>query len=176
MAQRSRAAKRSQPRRRFRLLLSIAWFVALLLIMATALTFWGDSFLPAMRRATAFVTGAALRMFRVSATVSGETVHLAGFTLVIVTECTGILPMLIYTAGILAAPFSWKRRLWGIGLGLASLFLLNLIRMLSLAVIGIHWPDSFETAHLVIWQPLYITLTALMWLVWAMRSHHAVED
>ena len=75
----------------------------------------------------------------------------------------------MYVAAVLAYPTSWARRLFGIVSGILAIQAINVVRVISLAYILKHFPDAFETAHLVVWQSLIVFLTVLLWVVWAVE-------
>ena len=55
-----------------------------------------------------------------------------------------------------------------LGLGIPTLVLCNLVRIVSLIFIG-HWfPRVFHTAHLLVWQSLIVFLTVMLWVLWAL--------
>ena len=70
-------------------------------------------------------------------------------------------------AGVFAFPASWRAKLVGAAAGVTLLMVLNLIRIISLFYIGVYWPKMFETAHIEVWQALFVGLTLLLWLGWA---------
>jgi len=146
-------------------------FAVALVIATTVLTAWGSRFFPAVERATAWLTGVGLRVLQLQPRVAGSEVQAGGFSLLVVSECTGVFPTLIFVIGVLAAPFRWRYRIWGVLLGLPALVLLNWIRMVSLTVVGIYFPAQFDTIHLVVWQPLYVFLAALLWGLWAWQAY-----
>jgi len=49
------------------------------------------------------------------------------------------------------------------------LFVLNLVRTVSLYYIGAHIPVFFDTAHFVVWQAAMILAVVILWLVWVGR-------
>jgi exosortase/archaeosortase family protein len=51
-------------------------------------------------------------------------------------------------------------------MGLFILFLLNIVRIASLYIVGIHYPDLFESMHLAIWQVAFIFVAILLWFLW----------
>lgn len=97
------------------------------------------------------------------------------FSIEIIFECTAIFPIMIFLAAVVAYPCTWKKKLWGIALGVPAILFVNLIRLVSLVYIG-HWfPSWFETAHLLVWQPLIIFFAVLFWLVWVEVFVHRHE-
>lgn len=91
---------------------------------------------------------------------------LTGFAVQIVAGCNGIEAMILLAAAIIAFPAPWRYRGLGLVLGLISIQLLNLVRIVSLFYLGIWHKPAFEWAHLYIWQALIMLDTLLVWLVW----------
>jgi exosortase/archaeosortase family protein len=50
--------------------------------------------------------------------------------------------------------------------GTAFLAVVNLIRIASLFLIGIHFPKTFELMHGEVWQIAFILLAILFWALW----------
>ena len=91
-------------------------------------------------------------------------------------ECSGIIPMLILIAAVLAYPASIKRKAIGIIIGLIVLYIVNLIRTVTLFVIFSHMPGFFDVAHNIIWQAIMILLAVAIWLIWVSRLPGATKE
>jgi archaeosortase B (VPXXXP-CTERM-specific) len=116
---------------------------------------------------TARATGAILNLFGASVQVDGTLVSSPDYSINIVTECTGLVPMAIIVCAVLAYPATWKQKGIGAALGVVAVFVLNLVRTVSLFFIGGHFsPSFFNTAHFLIWQPVMIVLAIVLWLFW----------
>ncbi|MBN1188338.1 MAG: archaeosortase/exosortase family protein [Dehalococcoidales bacterium] len=118
---------------------------------------------------TAGVTGAMLNVIGGNVTVDGIVVYSDRFAFQIVDLCTAVMPMLIFSAAVLAYPSRIREKLLGLLIGLAGIFLVNQVRLISLYYIGIYLPDIFETAHLLVWQSLMILLAIGLWLLWVYK-------
>ena len=110
--------------------------------------------------------GFALTLLGVPASSDGATVGADAFTAIIVTECTALDVIILFGAAVLAYPASISTRLRGLLLGVAALFALNIARIVSLILIGIHYPDSLEDAHLWVWQPAMAIAAIGLWILW----------
>jgi len=117
----------------------------------------------------ASTTAILLRCAGFQAHSEGAVVALSSFRAIVVLECTGVFPAVVYGAAIVTHPARWTRKCLGIIGGVTALFLLNELRLVSLLIIGAKHPASVETIHLAIWQPLIILFTLLLWLVWAVK-------
>ena len=153
-----------------RLLKSGGIFVGCILIAVFAYSRFVDSqgmntLVEFTARATAFI----LNLFGVDVQASGSTVASSGFSTDIIGECTGLIPMTIFVAAVLAYPCKIKGKAIGVAVGIFGLYLLNLVRTTSLFYIGSSFPGLFETAHYLIWQSLIILVAIILWLFWARK-------
>lgn len=119
--------------------------------------------------AFAAVSGFVLNLLSLKATTSGTVLQVEGFAARIDDVCTGIFVVAIYLSAILAYPSRAKEKLKGFLLGASVILLLNLIRVVSLMIIGRFFPSFFEIAHLLIWQSLIIFAALLAWIYWTER-------
>jgi exosortase/archaeosortase family protein len=85
----------------------------------------------------------------------------------IVRGCDAFDPIAVFVALVLASPIAWRKRLTGIALGVLFLLVINLVRIASLVLIGIHAPRVFEWMHLELWQALLIVLAIGLWAAWS---------
>jgi len=54
---------------------------------------------------------------------------------------------LIFLASVLAYPATWKEKLLGLAVGQPVLVVLNVVRVVSLFIIGVYAPTIFRAAH-----------------------------
>lgn len=121
---------------------------------------------------TAQTTGFVLNALGMNIQVDGSLISSGNSSIVVVNECTAIVPMIIFLCAILAYPANIKQKLIGLPIGFLALFLLNLIRLVSLFYIGMISQSFLETAHLLIWQPLMVLAVIVFWLIWVGRVVH----
>ncbi len=121
-----------------------------------------------MARCVAFLSGLLLAPFG-RTSVWGVDLDFNGFGVQIVEACDGILPATIYLSAVLAFPSRWADKGWGVLIGLPAIFLINLVRVVTLVMIGAAWPDLFEQVHIYVWQALVIALAMGVWVFWAER-------
>lgn len=113
--------------------------------------------------------GAAVRLFGEPAVMSGTAITSPRFSVNIRNGCNGIETILIFSAALLAFPAPWKAKLLGLLCGFALIQLVNLVRIVSLFFIGIHFPRLFEEWHLVVWQGIVVLFGVGLFLLWADR-------
>ncbi|MCS6902820.1 MAG: exosortase H [Candidatus Bipolaricaulota bacterium] len=119
-----------------------------------------------LNRVTALMLAGALWLLGANGQAIGTVVTSKIFSAEIITECTAIFPLMIFLAAVIAYPSGWKKKLWGILLGVPAILFVNLIRLVTLFYIGYWFPSVFETAHLLVWQSLIIFFAVLFWLIW----------
>lgn len=86
----------------------------------------------------------------------------------IITDCTGVYEVMVFTAAVVAySAVRWKTKLWGLAMGVAILYILNLLRLVVLAYIKVNYPSQMDFVHLYLWPTsliLFISFTFLVWL------------
>jgi exosortase H (IPTLxxWG-CTERM-specific) len=126
----------------------------------------GDALVP-LQDFTAGATAFFVNLFGSEVQVDGSIISSpSGTPLEIIPECLGIISMAIYASAVLAYPCRFKQKMLGISIGIVALFILNLVRTVSLFYIGSHFPDFLETAHVLIWQSVMILAAIALWLLW----------
>jgi len=144
-------------------------FIALFFIIAsfTYLVFFG-AFMDkdSSREITAGIVVVILNLFGVNAVLDGINIVLDGFSLQVVYECVGIFSMIVYASFILAYPAGVKKKLIGMAFGLPCLYALGVVRIASLALIGVSYPGVWNYAHVYFWQLSLIVFVIILLLVW----------
>ncbi len=90
--------------------------------------------------------------------------------------CTGVVPILIFLAAIIAYPSTIIQKAVGFLLGILGLYTANIVRTTSLFAIKAHFPGFFDMAHHVIWQAVMILLAVVFWLIWVSRLTNATQQ
>ena len=126
-----------------------------------------DAFAIALARIVALTLGAV----GVPVSLNGAVIDADGFVVVVVAQCTAIELVLVYCAAVFASPAPVRARIWAILLGAPALCALNLVRLISLLLVGIGFPALFDATHLVVWQAAMTLAGFTMWLFWLMRSY-----
>lgn len=110
-----------------------------------------------------------LNLLGESARVDGQVLSSPRFAVQIYNGCNGLEAILVFVAGVLAFPAPWRRRLVGVVVGVLTIQVVNIIRVVSLFYIGIFKPQWFAVSHVFIWQSLIILVGVVLWLVWVQR-------
>ena len=169
----SRVKEQSFFSRNQRLLKSIGIFAGCILIAIFAYSRLVDSQgMQSLLAFTASATGSILNLFGGGVHTSDTLVTSQDFSMRIVSECSGIIPMIIFISAVLAYPCRVKEKAIGIAIGIFGIYLLNLVRTVSLFYIGASFPNIFDTAHYLVWQSLIILAAIALWLVWVEKLAH----
>ncbi len=122
-----------------------------------------------LERITASLLGFLLQLFGFDVMVSGIYVTVDNLTLKIIDECTAMFGSIVYISCILAYPSDIQKKITGIALGIPSLYIINMIRLVVLAFVGLAYPDIFEYVHTYLWQTIFIIFVIVIWLIWVDR-------
>lgn len=120
-------------------------------------------------RGIAWVTYRLMRAVGTPVWLDGVTVGVENFAVHIRNNCNAVYEMGLYVAASLAYPASASERATGILLAVPVLYVVNLIRVLSLVYLGYLLPRFFEAAHVYVWQALFLAVLGALWLGWAGR-------
>ena len=118
---------------------------------------------------TAQWTSEGLGLLGTETRVDGVILSSDSFAVSIVAECTAVGPLVLFIGAVIAYPASLKAKTLGVALGLVVLTLVNLVRIISLFLIGSAYPEYLEIAHLLVWQTAIILFAIVLWLFWVER-------
>ena len=168
------APKKPMPARLVRLLKSRRLWLTVAALTAVA-CLWGwlagsDAAMYAIQRTFAQTTSLVLNVFGSGTVAQGNVVFSEDFGITVVTACTGIFATGLFLLAVVAFPATWLSKLIGVSIGIAGLFVINVIRLASLYAVGIHWPSILDPVHQLVWQSLLIVLAIALWLLWASRA------
>jgi exosortase H (IPTLxxWG-CTERM-specific) len=120
-------------------------------------------------RRIAWLSHQALTIMGAQSWVAGASVGIPGFAVEIKNNCNAIYEIGLYASAVFAYPATLMQRTLGFVLGAAILYVVNLLRVLSLIGIGRYFPGGFQIAHLYLWQGLFLAVVAACWLIWLSR-------
>jgi exosortase H (IPTLxxWG-CTERM-specific) len=145
----------------------IIFIVFITVTFSILITPWGkDELAKPLNRLIATVSAWILNVFGTAAHASSTNISSVLASVKIKEGCNGVYATMIFLAGIVAYPTSVKKKLIGVVLGTTALFIVNLVRVLSLFYLSAYYPNLFDEAHLYIWQFAIIIIGGLFWLVW----------
>ncbi len=120
-------------------------------------------------RGLAHVSAALLNLFGERVRALGTVIQGSAFAVDIKGGCNGVEAMLLLAAAIAAFDAPWRARLLGLLAGSAALMAFNLVRIVSLYIIGERWRQLFETFHLAVWQTIMFAVAASIFALWSGR-------
>jgi exosortase H (IPTLxxWG-CTERM-specific) len=119
--------------------------------------------------ALSVVSGGILNLFGQHVHVAGTVIAGDGFAVDIKNGCNGIEAVVFLCAAIAAFPASWRARLLGILAACTIVEGLNVIRIVSLYLIGRYRPAAFGAFHLAVWQSVIFAAAVFLFVAWTAR-------
>ena len=144
-----------------------------------ALIVWlmgSESAMASLQNGIAHVTSFVLNLLGNRTRVIGHTVIASRFSITVVTACTGLFMTAVFLSAVAAYPARFLAKLIGLALGIAGIFTVNIVRLVSLFYIGVYWPSFLDQAHLLVWPSLLIVFSLFLWLFWAGKVTHAPQE
>lgn len=124
----------------------------------------------------ATLSGAVLNLLGQHVAVKGTVIAGTSFAVDIRNGCNGIEAVIFLCAGIFAFRAPLKARLVGALVSCGVIQALNILRIVSLYLIGVYLPGSFDTFHLAVWQSVIFGAAVLMFTVWTSRAQQMHAD
>lgn len=81
--------------------------------------------------------------------------------------CNGLTLFALFSGFVIAYPGPLKRKLWFIPLGILSIHLINLLRIIALVFITLYWPEYLELNHTYTFTILVYSYVFFLWMIWA---------
>lgn len=91
-------------------------------------------------------------------------------TVVVGAPCDGLVLYALLAGFVLAYPGPAMRRLWFIPLGILGLWLLNVVRIMALALNHRYSPETFEFDHHYAFSAVAYAALGGLWLLWTRQS------
>ncbi len=117
----------------------------------------------------AWLSSAVLNLIGYGTTVQDAAIH-GTFSLNVKRGCDAIEPIAVMGVILLAFPMAIRHKLSGVLVGILVLAALNILRIVSLYLIGIYVPSIFELMHMQIWQVLFILAALVFSAFWIRRG------
>jgi len=117
-------------------------------------------------RVLASISGWVLNLFGSGVTVAGTQIAGSDFAVAVAQGCDAIQVCSLLAAAVLAFPVSWPARMRGFAIGIVTLQVLNILRIVTLYWIGAAYFDYFKTAHEMVWPTVLIVSTISLWILW----------
>ena len=109
--------------------------------------------------------------------VEGDTIASDRFTMQIIRGCDATEPIALLAFAIVVSPAGGGTKWLGVLAGTLALLGVNVIRLVSLFLIGTYAPSLFQPMHEEVWQGVLIVATIatwVAWLSWVRRSGRAI--
>ncbi|MGB1241416.1 MAG: hypothetical protein ACPG49_02770 [Chitinophagales bacterium] len=151
---------------------SILFFIiGFVVIMALFYTFFNTDFfkeniLAFVANANASISSLILNLFGQATSASGSSVTSSVFSIKVETGCDGIEPIALFATAVMVFPVALSYKLPGVLIGSIFLALMNLLRVISLFLVGVYIPSIFDFMHVEVWQVIFIILAIVTWLAW----------
>jgi exosortase/archaeosortase family protein len=164
------------PRLRFALVFSVVASVLLIVYSFPYAEYgiredWFSAFLAMYAR----MAGAALQLWDANVTVTNAEIN-GRTSLLIAKNCDAMDVNILFASAVLATPVEWSRRVIGLLVGLPALVAVNVLRIVSLYFVRLHWEHSFEFIHAEVWPLAFVVLAVLAFVVWSRWAIPAQAD
>lgn len=80
--------------------------------------------------------------------------------------CNGLELFALFAGFVIAFPGSWKHKLWYIPAGVLVIHILNVMRVASLTLIQLKYPQYLQFNHKYTFTVLVYALTFGLWMIW----------
>lgn len=84
----------------------------------------------------------------------------------IVNGCNGIAAMGLFLGFIIAYPGDWKNKLSFSITGLGLIYLVNIFRVMVLAITQVKWPGFFDVTHDYSTTTIFYIVIFILWMIW----------
>jgi exosortase/archaeosortase family protein len=101
--------------------------------------------------------------------IDGTNLASGNFIVDVSPACSGAVPTMIYLSAVLAYPTGRRAKLIGSALGIGIIHLVNLIRVVTLFLVGLFAHQYFHDTHVYVAQALVICIAVATWIFWAGR-------
>jgi exosortase/archaeosortase family protein len=81
-------------------------------------------------------------------------------------SCSGLKQIMQFVLLMMVFPGPWKKKLWFIPLGILTVHLTNLFRIIGLSVVLVTHPDYWQFSHDYIFRPFFYVVIFLLWVWW----------
>jgi exosortase family protein XrtF len=83
--------------------------------------------------------------------------------------CNGLELFALFAGFVIAYPGDIKKKIWFIPLGIITIHLLNILRVIGLALLAYFAPDKLEFNHTYTFTLIVYSYVFVLWLIWAFK-------
>ncbi len=114
--------------------------------------------------------GGILTLLGQEVSVNGMAVNSTRFAFTMVQGCDGLEMTGLFGAAVFASPVSLRSRACFAFIGIVALLAVNVVRIVSMAYVDMHFPEWGDLVHWDVWPGVLIALILFCWLIWARRA------
>lgn len=149
----------------------VSFFSIICMILANQL--WFEPVSKSILNVYASISSFILNIFGQGTNVDDTSIVSSSFSIQVKKGCDALAPMILYIFSVAFFPTDIKSKLKGLLFGLPILAVLNLIRLISLFLIGKYGNQMlFDIFHVDVWQIIFIVLTLVIWSYWLKFFQH----
>lgn len=89
--------------------------------------------------------------------------------------CNGIAAMGLFLGFILAYPGKWSDRISYMIMGMGLIYLVNILRVVTLTITQVQWPQFFNFTHDYSTTGIFYIVIFILWMVWVNYSDAEFE-
>lgn len=131
------------------------------------LTIQFESYVPIFNMsATSATLVELLNLFGLQASINSSGVSISNFALEIVRQCTGLFEVITLIAAVSAYPASLMNKMKGLAIGIPLIYIFNIVRLISLAYVGIFSFSLLEIIHDYVLQITFFSFVVFIWFFW----------
>ncbi len=124
-------------------------------------------FHPLLIRFNTYTSGRIISWFEEGMIIYKSSILSDKFSIRVIFDCCAIEPVLIYTSAVISYPLRVKSKIIGLILGIPTLLIINIIRIISLYFFGAYYGHLvMQRMHLDVWQVLIIIISLTLFLFW----------
>jgi exosortase H (IPTLxxWG-CTERM-specific) len=112
----------------------------------------------------AYLSSGALNLLGQHTQIEGSSIYSAFYAISVSKGCDAIEAMALFLSTTLAFPMAWKTKIIGIFWGISLLFIINIVRIVTLFFAGAYYPNVYEILHAQIWPVFIIIFATGLWI------------
>jgi exosortase family protein XrtF len=121
-------------------------------------------------RNVAQVSGSALNLFGFEGAANDRVVMINNYPSVLVgIPCNGLILFVLFAGFIIAYPGPWKAKLFYIPIGIFIIYVLNVIRVIALAINGFYSKQTLDFNHKYTFTFIVYAFIFGFWMYWVKR-------
>jgi len=136
----------------------IAAYYLLISLYPNAISFYID--------ATAKLSASILSLMGIESYAQGNNIISDAMIISLAFGCEGSEPIVLFIAAVSAFPSTLKNKIIGGAIGVLSLYILNIIRIILLYFIGLSEVVDFDLFHVIIFPVIFIVIAIIFFVGW----------